>query len=299
MAIDPTQHSLTDVANALGNVSHMQAFVNSQTGTLTLLADTGFTFDFRGGLQSPPSFAYTSSTTQPTLAGLPSGAANDRYSFRFLGSGTIGVTPGLQVQVSDQAGATVATLNVGQGYSAGTALHVAEGVTLSLSSGSATDGDSFSTPVVSVPDSAEFLGAVGLNAFFTGFDAATLQVAGDLLSDPNRLATSRNGQPGDSGNLQRFAALRDTPTMLDETLTLSEYFTRIVTDIGVDVQSLTDQQATNQLLFERLQQQQQSLSGVDTNEEMVNLLKFQRMFQIASKYISVVNEAYDALLQIQ
>lgn len=199
--IDPTQQSLSDVANALGAIPNLQVFVNPQGGALSVMSASGFTFDFRGDGETP----------------------------------------------SDTAGV---------------------------------------------------LSAIGLNAFFTGGDAATLKVSDDLLSNADHLATSRNGQPGDSSNLQRLVALRDAPLMPNQT-TLSNDFIQTVADIGSDVQSLTEQHETNQLLFDRLEQQRQSLSGVDPNEEMVNLLKYQKMFQIASKYINILNDAYGELLQIR
>ncbi len=199
--VDPTQQSLNDIGNAFGTIPNLTAFVNSQSGTLSLMSAPGFKFDFRG------------------------------------------------------------------------------------------DGTTSS-------DSAGLLGALGLNSFFTGGDAATLKVSSDLLSNADRLATSSSGQPGDSGNLQRLVALRDAPLMPNGT-TLSGDFLQTIADVGADVQGLTEQFDTNQLLLDRLEQQRQSLSGVDTNEEMVNLLKFQRMFQIASRYINVLNTTYDDLLSIR
>lgn len=201
ISIDPAQQSLADVANAVGAISHVQVFVNPQGGTLSVMSEPGFTFDFRGDGQ----------------------------------------------QAADTSGV---------------------------------------------------LSALGLNSFFTGGDAATLKVSSDLLANADRLATSRSGQPGDSTNLQQLVALRDAPLMPNQT-TLSGDFIQTVSDIGADVVGLTDQRDTNQLLFDRLESQRQSLSGVDPNEEMVNLLKYQRMFQIASKYINVLNEAYNELLQIR
>ena len=61
-----------------------------------------------------------------------------------------------------------------------------------------------------------------------------------------------------------------------------------------DSVSGTDPEALGQQLAAR----QQSVSGVDTNQELVNLLSSQQAFQLASKYISVVNVALDSLLRI-
>lgn len=199
--INPATQSLSDVAGSLASIPHLLAFANSDGGTLAVMAEPGFTFDFRGDGQADA-------------------------------------------------------------------------------------------------DSSGLLSALGLSSFFIGNTAASLRVSDDLLSNADRIATSRSGQPGDSSNLQRLVALRDAPRMPNGS-TFSNDFIQTVADIGADVQGLTEQRDTNQLLADRLEEQRQSLSGVDPNEEMVNLLKYQRMFQIASKYINVVNEAYDELLTIR
>lgn len=42
--------------------------------------------------------------------------------------------------------------------------------------------------------------------------------------------------------------------------------------------------------------QRASISGVDKNEEGSNLTKFQELYRLASKVISVLNEVYDKLI---
>ena len=186
---------------------------------------------------------------------------------------TLGTIPNLQVFVNAQAGAM--------------SLFAAPGYTFDFR------GDGSHSP-----DSAGLLSSLGLNSLFTGGDAATIRVSSDLLANADRLATSGTGQPGDSLNLQKFVALRDA-TLMPNSTTLSGDFLQTLADVGADVQGLTEQHDTNQVLFDRLDQQRQSISGVDSNEEMVNLLKYQRMFQIASKYINVLNDAYNELLSIR
>lgn len=199
--INPATQSLNDIAGSLAAIPNLQSFANSVGGTLSVMAETGFTFDFRGDGQ--------------------------------------------------------------------------------------TDADS-----------SGLLSALGLNSFFIGNSAATIRVSDDLLADADRLATSRSGQPGDSANLQRLVALRDAPLMPNQS-TFANDFIQTLADIGTDVRELTDRRETNELLANRLEEQRQSLSGVDPNEELVNLLKYQRMFQIASRYINVLNDAYDELLTIR
>ena len=64
------------------------------------------------------------------------------------------------------------------------------------------------------------------------------------------------------------------------------------------VQDLSNQQTAQQALGQQLTAQQQAVSGVDTNEELTNLLQYQRSFQMASEYINVVNQTLTTLMGI-
>ncbi len=298
--IDPQSQSVQDVANEIGStVPNMQAYVNSQTGTLTLGSATGYTFDFTGGYQSTPTTNFAGgSTTTPTIGGTYTGKTNDNYTFTFTSSGTVGVTPGLQAQVTNQAGAVIGTVNVGQGYQAGQPLSAANGITLTLGAGTVAAGDSIATPVVGNPDSAGILNALGLNTLFSGNNAASLSVNQNIVDNPSQLATSTTGQAADTSNLQRFAALTDAPVLTNGTQSFSQYANQMVSDIGTQVQSLTTQQSTNQTLTTSLTAQQQSVSGVDTNEELANVMQYQQMFELAGKYISAVNDAMQQFISV-
>ena len=297
--IDPATQSLKDVATAIGTaVPQLQAFVSSQAGTMSLFASTGYKFDFAGGIDAHPATSFSAGTSvTATTGGVVTGTANDNYTFTFLSSGTVGVTPGLQARVTDQNGNVVAMVDVGQGYEAGQPLPVANGVTLSLSSGDVVAGDSLSTRIVAQPDAPGILVALGLNTFFTGGDATSMKVNNLLTSNADVLSTTRTGLPGDSSNLQRFVDLQDATLLAGGKETMSEYYHQIVVDVGTDVSRLDQQTSTNGILMSRLQEQQQSLSGVDVNEEMVNVIKYQQMFQSAAKFISAVNEMYQQLFQ--
>ena len=64
---------------------------------------------------------------------------------------------------------------------------------------------------------------------------------------------------------------------------------------GVAVQSFNDQRSAQAGLLENLNAQEQSVVGVDINEELLHLMDFQRMVQGASRFMSVVNSALDCL----
>ncbi len=298
VSIDPATQSLNDVAAALSAVPNIQAVTNPQTGTLQVLAQPGYAFDFAGRLPSSPNTSGFTGTATPQVGGQYTGANNDTYTFQVSGSGTVGVTPNLSLVVKDSGGNTLATLNIGQGYTPGTALTAANGITVQLASGTANNGDTFSTPVVAQPDTSGILASLGLGTLFTGSTAATLAVQPAVLNNPNLLATSRNGDSGDNSNLLRLGALQTQPVLANGTQTLTQGYDSIVGNVAIQVQSLTTQQTSQQALGQQLQTQQQNISGVDPNQELVNLMNFQQQFQSASEYIGTVNTTLQSLLLI-
>lgn len=297
--IDPATQSLNDVATEIGNaIPTLQVFVSSESGTVTLLAAPGYKFDFAGGIDAQPATSFSAATTvTASTGGAVTTDANDTYTYTFLSSGTVGVTPGLQARVTNQAGSVLGTFNIGQGYEAGQPIVGPNGLTLTLSAGNVAAGDSLSARAIGQPDSAGLLSTLGLNTFFSGIDAGTLKVNSLLTGNPNALSTSRTGQPGDTSSLQQFVGLQDLKLMAGGAETLGSFFNQMVADVGTQVSSLAQQSSTNQILTTRLQDQMQSVSGVNINEEMLNIIKYQQMFQSAAKFVSAVNEMYQQLFQ--
>lgn len=145
-------------------------------------------------------------------------------------------------------------------------------------------------------DTANLLPALGINGLFNGTNAASIAVSPAIVSNPNLLAASRSGQPGDATNLERLAAVRDQAVIGGRTL--AGEFADQASSIGTDVQVLGDRSEVQSILMQTLAGQEQSVTGVDVNEELVQLLSFQRMVEGASKYLSVVNSALDEIMNI-
>jgi flagellar hook-associated protein 1 len=298
VAIDPATQSLQDIATALSGVPNIQAVVNSQTHTLQVLAKPGFSFDFSGQLPTAPDTSSITGTSTAQLAGAYTGSSNDQYSFKVVGNGTVGVTANLSLEVRDKSGSLLGTFNIGQGYVPNSALSTVNGVSVKMSSGSVNDGDSFSTAVVADPDSGGLLSALGLNSFFQGDSAANVSVRSDLIADPSKLALSSTGASADGGALERIDAFRAAPVLAGGTQSVEQYLAGLVGGVGSQVQDVTQRQSAQQVIDQRLQAEQQSTSGVDANEELVKLMQFQRAFQAAAHYVSVIDETLAALVQI-
>jgi flagellar hook-associated protein 1 len=137
----------------------------------------------------------------------------------------------------------------------------------------------------------------GIN-FFVGTDARTIEVNSVIQQDLNNLAASGDGAPG---NNDVALALAQVPTELlmgSGSETISQFYNGFVSEVGAAVQSATYTVESNQNVLKQLENQRGSITGVSIDEEMVDLIKFQRGFDAAAKVINTVNEMYGSLLNM-
>ncbi len=161
-----------------------------------------------------------------------------------------------------------------------------------------TATDTFSTLVTSDSDTTGLLSALGINSLFTGTDPASYALRRDIVDNPDLLATSVTGEPGDARNIAALAALRDAARPALQDRTFVERLADLTADAGLDVQSARSQQEQLVAFGERLQQDRDAVSGVDPNEELLRMLEVERAFQAAARFVTVIDETIAELLNI-
>jgi len=119
-----------------------------------------------------------------------------------------------------------------------------------------------------------------------------------LVSDENKIAASGNSAGDDNLNALAIAALRDGNYMNNNTTNFSGYYNGLVGEVGVDVASSSRTLLSKQTMVDQLTTRKESISGVNLDEEMANMIRYQQAFTAAAKMINVVNDMLDELLNI-
>jgi flagellar hook-associated protein 1 FlgK len=70
----------------------------------------------------------------------------------------------------------------------------------------------------------------------------------------------------------------------------------MVSDVSIDSSKATNMQINYQSLKKTINNQRLSVMGVDTEEEAMDLMKYQQAYNLNSKMMSVMNELYDRLI---
>jgi flagellar hook-associated protein 1 FlgK len=294
IAIDPATDTAASVCVKLSGVAHLSASVAGYA--VGIQAASGYTFDFLPAVAPQPSQTNITGNSVPTIAGQYTGDANDVFTCTVAGTGTVGVAGGLSVQVRDQAGDLIGTLNVGQGYAPGDALDLGNGISIALSDGNLAAGDNFTVQALAHSDETGFLAAAGLNTFFTGRSAADIQVRSELLGDPSLMATNLTDSGEDGGNVARLAEVGDAALASLGNMSPKEYVRQAITQIGQQIATRQARQDNLTSVLKALQTQRDDVSGVDVNEEAAKLLTFERMFQSMAKLITTQDEIMQFLL---
>lgn len=121
------------------------------------------------------------------------------------------------------------------------------------------------------------------------------------LSDPSKIALSstRAGVPGDNQNGLALAALQSKAIGGLGNKTFSDAYSNIATTLGVASQSAGQSFSAQQAQLQQLQTYQSQVSGVSIDEELVNLLKYQRAFEAASRMIAAADEMMSTLISLK
>ena len=234
------------------------------------------------------------------IEGSYEGQENQQFTFVAENSGTIGVTDDLRVRVLDQNGQLVTTLDVGSQYEPGEAIALGNGVRVSFGPGelSGESGQVFALDALADSDTSDILVATGLNSFFLGSSAADMRVNEDLMANPDRLAAGLGAASGDAGNLSRLIALRDRDLGDLDSNTIEDFYADLVGDIGFETAASNSALEAQAQLLGQLEADREAVSGVNIDEEMVDLLKYQQSYEAAARFISVAQEMTDVLINL-
>ncbi len=147
-------------------------------------------------------------------------------------------------------------------------------------------------------DTSGALAALGVGTFFEGQNVSTMAVVAAVRNDPRLIAASRSGAPGDGSNAGRLAAVGDAASALLGGLSILDFHSGLTSRVAVAARSATTEHEAADAVYSSLLTQRESLSGVSLDEEAINLTKYERAFQGASRFLTVVDSLTDELLTL-
>jgi len=170
----------------------------------------------------------------------------------------------------------------------------------------AADGYSFAFGT----DSAGLYAALGINTFFKGETAKDMVINEKISGDIDYLATGHvNGagemNAGDNTTALSMYKLREVQVATHTahegatTQTILDYYNGIVGNVGSDTNRAEFNKNFYGTLSNDLNERQQQVSGVNLDEEMSDLIKYQASYTAAAKLISTADQMLQTILSLK
>ncbi|GMW01371.1 MAG: hypothetical protein AMXMBFR84_25080 [Candidatus Hydrogenedentota bacterium] len=150
-------------------------------------------------------------------------------------------------------------------------------------------------------DSTGALAALGANPFFTGTDARTIAFNPVLANDPSLITSGFSDDPlntGDNTAALQMAALRTARVLDSGSSTLNDFYQSTIAAFGVESRSNEQQLSSQGLAVQDLERRRQEQSGVSLDEEVTNLLVFQRAYEASARVITIADRMLETLINV-
>jgi len=113
--------------------------------------------------------------------------------------------------------------------------------------------------------------------------AAYLSPSGDVFSGDGRAAVE-------------IAAIRNTNVMVGSMRTFDDYFADSVTNVGLKGEQAETNLLSQAAIMDDLRNMRESISGVNIDEELAEIMKFQHGYNAAAKFITVWDSLIDTII---
>ena len=152
---------------------------------------------------------------------------------------------------------------------------------------------------------ADAVNALSANASFavapvlnpSAYLAINEAITGDVLSVAASFPSSRGfAMSGDGRAAVEIAAIRNTTMMVGKDRSFDEYFANSVTNVGLKGEQAETNLLSQNAIMNDLRDLRDSISGVNIDEELADIIKFQHGYNAAARFVSVINEMLDTVI---
>ncbi|MBS1720757.1 MAG: flagellar hook-associated protein FlgK [Armatimonadetes bacterium] len=148
------------------------------------------------------------------------------------------------------------------------------------------------------------LGNTGVN-FFGDVTPPTPQsgaidfdLSAAVKADPNAIVSSATGLAGDGGLALQLSRMRDVPVAALGNKTFGKYLTDMIGANGREISNVNAAIETQGAISEQIDAQIQSTSGVSLDDEMANMLRYQRSYQAVAKAFNIFDQVTEELINL-
>lgn len=150
-----------------------------------------------------------------------------------------------------------------------------------------------------------FAGVTGVNRFFDGNSAKTMELSAPLKSNASAIRAFKAPSAGDNQTALDMVQLQFSSFDFNEgynkstSATMYGYFDLAVTRVGTRTNAIIASNDTITAQFNAVKQEHDSISKVSIDEEMANLIRYQTSYGAAAKVITTIDQMMTTLLGLK
>ncbi len=107
---------------------------------------------------------------------------------------------------------------------------------------------------------------------------------------------SGNVNAGDGRAAVEIASIRNTKVMIGHERTLDDYFADSVTNVGLKGEQAENNLKSHMAIMDDLRTMRDSISGVNIDEELSDIIKFQHGYNAAAKFVTIWDSLIDTVI---
>ncbi|PCI29783.1 MAG: flagellar hook-associated protein FlgK [SAR324 cluster bacterium] len=148
-------------------------------------------------------------------------------------------------------------------------------------------------------DDSGAMALLGFNSFFHIQEGASdIRLNAELVENEMRITTGSDLTPGDNQLALQISELQRKATMEDESISFDQFFNNQITDIGLKVQDASKGLRGHNQMLEQYEALRDSVSSVNLDEEMANMIKYQRAYESSAKFMSTIDQMTQTIINM-
>jgi flagellar hook-associated protein 1 FlgK len=148
-------------------------------------------------------------------------------------------------------------------------------------------------------DQSSITQVLGLNSFFDTLKGAEdIQLSEHIRENTNNISTGKDLIPGDNRVALEIAKLQTRQTMRDETMTFDEYYNGVLTGMGLKIQRNKTEQAQQESMVRQFKEIRSSISAVNMDEELTDMMQYQKAYEASARFISTVDKMMETVINM-
>ncbi|NCF71015.1 MAG: flagellar hook-associated protein FlgK [Chlamydiales bacterium] len=146
-------------------------------------------------------------------------------------------------------------------------------------------------------DTVDFFATIQMNTLMKGSDASDIGLS-EMIDSADLVNSGYSIAQGDNSMAMELVNLQFRQVAVNETFTIAENFQNIVSTLASDIND-TEKLAENEsILLDNYKAEKSRISGVNLDEELSNMIVFQRGYEANARMISILSKMLEDLVNI-